>query len=145
MPVVHTAARLFPPDRFLVFDRIDASLTNAVRYQFPRAMRLLKTDDFSSVFSLRRSVGDAFFQLLVAPNGLPHARLGLVVGRKTDKRAVARNYIKRLTRETFRQNASVLAGLDVVIRARRTFGRKESLAARSALLALFDRAQRWRA
>ncbi len=108
-------------------------------------MRLLKTDDFSSVFSLRRSTGDAFFQLLVAPNGLPHARLGLVVGKKTDKRAVARNYIKRLTRETFRQNATQLAGLDVVVRARRTFGRNESVAARAALHGLFDRAQRWRA
>ncbi|MDR3410972.1 MAG: ribonuclease P protein component [Formivibrio sp.] len=107
-------------------------------------MRLLKTDDFSSVFSLRRSIGDAFFQLLVAPNGLPYARLGLVVGRKADKRAVARNYIKRLTRETFRQNATCLAGLDVVIRARRTFDRKESVAARAALLGLFDRAQKWR-
>ena len=108
-------------------------------------MRLLKTDDFSSVFSLRRSCGDAFFQLLVAPNGLECARLGLVVGRKTDRRAVARNYIKRLVRETFRQNAGQLAGLDVVIRARRTFGRSQGQEARTALLALFSRAQRWRA
>lgn len=107
-------------------------------------MRLLKTDEFSSVFSLRRSVGDAFFQVLVAPNGLPHARLGLVVGRKTDKRAVARNYIKRLTRETFRLNIDQLAGLDIVVRSRRTFGRRESVEARAALLSLFARAQRWR-
>ena len=82
--------------------------------------------------------------MLVAPNGLPHARLGLVVGRKTNKRAVARNYIKRLVRETFRLNAIDLAGLDVVVRSRRSFGRDESLAARTALLGLFDRAQRWR-
>jgi len=145
MPAVPAVARSFPPDRSLFLDRVDTSMTSAARFSFPRAMRLLKTDEFSSVFSLRRSSGDVFFQMLVAPNGLPHARLGLVVGKKTDKRAVARNYIKRLTRETFRLNATRLAGLDVVIRARRTFGHKESLAARTALLGLFDRAQRWRA
>ncbi len=107
-------------------------------------MRLLKTDDFSSVFSLRRTASDAFFQVLVAPNGLPHARLGLVVGRKTDKRAVRRNYIKRLTRETFRLQAQELAGLDVVVRARCTLSRSQGAEAKVALMRLFQRAQRWR-
>ncbi len=107
-------------------------------------MRLLKTDDFSSVFSLRRTVGDAFFQVLVAPNGLPHARLGLVVGKKTDKRAVRRNYIKRLVRESFRLNADQLSGLDLVVRSRRSFWRDESLAARTSLAGLFRRVQKWR-
>lgn len=124
---------------------IEINLLSATRYRFPRSQRLLKADEFSSVFSLRRSSGDQFFQMLVAPNGLPHARLGLVVGKKTNKRAVARNYIKRLVRDTFRLNAIELTGLDVVIRSRRSFGRDESLAARTALLGLFGRAQRWRA
>lgn len=121
-----------------------SDLTTAPRYRFARVMRLLKTDEFSSVFSLRRSSGDAYFQVLVAPNGLDHARLGLVVGKKTDKRAVARNYIKRLTRETFRLNKDQLAGLDVVVRSRRSFDRRESLQARTALLTLFKKVQRWR-
>lgn len=108
-------------------------------------MRLLKTDDFSSVFSLRRTAGDAWFQVLVAPNNLPCARLGLVVGRKTDKRAVRRNYIKRLVRETFRLQAQELAGLDVVVRARCSFGRSQGGEARKALRQLFQRVQRWRA
>lgn len=119
-------------------------IVNATRYRFVRSMRLLKTDDFSSVFSLRRSSGDAFFQVLIAPNGLPHARLGLVVGRKTDRRAVARNYIKRLVRETFRLNAENLAGLDLVIRSRRSFSRREGGEAQASLLSLFARVQKWR-
>lgn len=108
-------------------------------------MRLLKTDDFSSVFSLRRSVGDAFFQVLVAPNGLPHARLGLVVGRKADKRAIRRNYMKRLVREAFRLQAQTLSGLDVVVRARCGFDRRQGGEARASLKHLFQRVQKWRA
>ena len=126
--------------------RTDLHLTADVnRCRFARSMRLLKKDDFSSVFSLRRSAGDAFFQVLAAPNGLPHARLGLVVGRKTDRRAVARNYIKRLIREHFRCHADELAGLDLVVRSRRSFGRREGGQARASLTALWGRVQKWRA
>ncbi|GHD64469.1 ribonuclease P protein component [Jeongeupia chitinilytica] len=109
----------------------------ALRYGFPRVLRLLKTDDYSSVFSLRSSSSNDYFQVLARPNGLPHARLGMVVGRKTDKRAVVRNYIRRSAREVFRLHAAELAGLDLVVRSRRAFGRGEGAAARQALLTLF--------
>ncbi|WP_432723167.1 ribonuclease P protein component [Jeongeupia wiesaeckerbachi] len=109
----------------------------ALRYGFPRVLRLLKTDDYSSVFSLRSSASNDYFQVLARPNGLTHARLGMVVGRKTDKRAVVRNYIRRSTREVFRLHAAELAGLDLVVRSRKAFGRKEGEAAREALLKLF--------
>jgi ribonuclease P protein component len=108
-------------------------------------MRLLKTDDFSSVFSLRRSCGDAWFQVLVAPNGLPQARLGLVVSKKVDRRAVGRNAIKRLVREYFRLNAQNLAGLDIVVRARRKVSPGERSAARTALQVLLGKSARCRA
>ncbi len=108
-------------------------------------MRLLKTDDFSSVFSLRRSCGDAWFQVLVAPNGLPQARLGLVVGKKVERRSVGRNAIKRLVREYFRMNSENLAGLDVVVRARRKIAPQERASARAALQLLLGRAVKCRA
>jgi ribonuclease P protein component len=103
---------------------------------------LLKTDDFSSVFSLRCAVTGTYFQLFGrATDGAP-ARLGVVVGRKTDKRAVARNYIKRTVRETFRLEAENLAGLDVVVRARKSFSRAQGEVVRAELLALFARLRR---
>jgi ribonuclease P protein component len=108
-------------------------------------MRLLKTDDFSSVFSLRRSCGDAWFQVLTAPNGSPVARLGLVVGKKVERRAVGRNRIKRLVREMFRADAASLAGLDIVVRARRSVAPGERAAARAALKSLLLRCARCRA
>ncbi len=46
------------------------------------------------------------------------ARLGLAVSRKVSPRAVVRNRIKRLIRESFRQSKQKLGGLDIVIVAR---------------------------
>lgn len=61
--------------------------------------------------------------MLAKPNDLEYARLGVIVSRKISKRAVDRNYIKRSIREFFRNNQQQLGNLDVVIRARKIFGR----------------------
>jgi len=45
-------------------------------------------------------------------------RLGLIVSKKTDKRAVGRNRIKRLVRDSFRHHKIPLSGLDIVFLAR---------------------------
>lgn len=59
--------------------------------------------------------------MMARPNGLTHARLGLIVGRKVCAQAVGRNYMKRVCRELFRRHIEVLAGLDVVILHRKVF------------------------
>lgn len=46
------------------------------------------------------------------------ARLGLAVSRKVSKRAVARNRIKRIVRESFRSRRAELPALDVLVIAR---------------------------
>ncbi|GLR12419.1 ribonuclease P protein component [Chitinimonas viridis] len=107
--------------------------------RFTRQQRLLKTDEFSSVFSLRRIQANAFFQVWIKPNELGKARLGVVVSKKIERRAVGRNFIKRTARELFRREADKLAGLDLIVRAKRSFHRSEAPAARAALLRLFDR------
>ncbi|KAF0812250.1 Ribonuclease P protein component [Andreprevotia sp. IGB-42] len=114
----------------------------ALRYAFPRALRLLKTDEFSSVFSLRVSSSQGPFQVLARPNGLAHARLGLVVGKRTDKRAVVRNYLKRSAREAFRLHAAEFGGFDFVVRVRERYGRAAAMQNREILLALMKRAAR---
>ena len=68
---------------------------------FPKAARLLKTDEFSSVFRLRPWRRSPHFVLYGKPSGT-QARLGLVIGKKQAPRAVTRNLIKRLARDTFR-------------------------------------------
>lgn len=58
------------------------------------------------------------FELLMAPNGLAQARLGVIVGRAYDKRSTRRHTFKRLVREAFRLRKHRLGGFDVLIRAR---------------------------
>jgi ribonuclease P protein component len=43
------------------------------------------------------------------------SRLGLAISKKNCRRATARNRIKRIIRESFRQQQAALAGLDIVV------------------------------
>jgi len=56
------------------------------------------------------------FTLHYRANGLPTARLGLVIAKKLARRAVWRNTLKRLVREAFRRYRADLPCVDIVIR-----------------------------
>lgn len=59
-----------------------------------------------------------FLAFLIEPAGQQHVRLGVTVSRRVGN-AVVRNRVKRLIRESFRQNKEqICAGLDLVIVAR---------------------------
>ena len=131
-PVAPRVASVWPPNSLSA-------------YRFRRAHRLLKTDEFSSVFSLRQARSNAFFQVYVRPNELGHARLGLVVGKKVAKRANRRNYIKRTVREWFRLNQHNLPDMDFVVRAKTAFIRQNRSEAVTALSILFAKLARCRA
>ena len=81
---------------------------------FARDRRIVKTDEFSSVFRLRPVQRSAHFVLYTRINQLAHARLGIVAAKRFAPRAVTRNTIKRVTRELFRQTA--LPAIDCVVR-----------------------------
>jgi ribonuclease P protein component len=89
-------------------------MTSEGSHDFARARRIVKTDEFSSVFRLRPAQKTAHFVLYARPNALPHARLGVVVAKRFAPRAVTRNTIKRLVRELFR--VSRLPALDLIVR-----------------------------
>ncbi|VVE10586.1 ribonuclease P protein component [Pandoraea horticolens] len=111
---------------------------------FPKAARLLKTDEFSSVFSLRPLRRSAHFVLYMrrretAPDTPVDAtsdegRIGIVVGKKHAPRAVTRNLIKRQAREMFRQRRAALAGWDFVLRLTRRFDKGTYTAAAAPVL-----------
>jgi ribonuclease P protein component len=105
----------------------DAPHQNVVPVQapaaFPKAARLLKTDEFSSVFRLRPWRRTAHFVVYARPTG-NDARLGLVIGKKYAPRAVTRNLVKRLAREAFRVRRAEFGGWDVLLRLHTKFDRK---------------------
>ncbi|MDO4696907.1 MAG: ribonuclease P protein component [Neisseria sp.] len=107
---------------------------------FGKQYRLLKTEDFSSVFALKKQQNSPLLHILRSQdNGLGHARLGLVVGKKAAKRANKRNYMKRCLREWFRRHRSELPPRDYIIRVRRSFGRDQSAEVSSQLRQLLLR------
>lgn len=57
--------------------------------------------------------------VLARTNDLDHARLGLAAAKRHLRRAVDRNRFKRIMRESFRAHQDELAGLDLVVLARR--------------------------
>ena len=79
-------------------------------------------------------MGDDYFSVLGQHNQKPFARLGLAIARKHIKKAVGRNRIKRLVRESFRQHLPLLAGLDIVVTLRGDASRLDNETIRQSLI-----------
>lgn len=86
--------------------------------RFSSAVRLTKTSEFQRVFDSSCKSGDRCLLVLASGNHLGRARLGLAISRRCVRKAVDRNRIKRLARESFRKHMVELAGLDVVVVSR---------------------------
>ncbi len=86
-------------------------------HPYTRDQRIVKTDEFSSVFRLRPVYRTAHFVLYACQNNLPCARLGVVVAKRLAPRAVTRNTVKRVARELFRLSA--LPSVDCIVRLSR--------------------------
>jgi len=93
--------------------------------RFYKKAKLIKTDEFSSVFNFRKRIFANFIALHYLPNQLGIARLGLVVGKKVAKNAVDRNYMRRVLRECFRLQQHEIPALDLVVRVQKKFDKKD--------------------
>jgi len=107
---------------------------------FERTRRIVKTDEFSSVFRLRPIFKTDHLVLYAKPNSLSHARLGVVAAKRLAPRAVTRNAVKRAVREGFRQSDLLRSlGLDCVVRLSKPVGSKQQPACTAAIQALLFR------
>ncbi len=93
--------------------------------RFTKKAKLIKTDEFSSVFNFRKRISAKFLALHYQPNQIGRARLGLVVGKKVAKRAVDRNYMRRVLREFFRMQQHEINNVDLVIRVQKKFEKED--------------------
>ncbi len=89
--------------------------------------------EFREVRQRGKKFADAFFSLSVLANHENHPRLGLAIATRTFGSAVARNRIKRLTRESFRLNQHALPAVDVTVSARDAARRAGPMELRSSL------------
>ena len=87
---------------------------------FPKAVRLLTASDYSNVFQdVQLRVSSQNFLILAKAQGSDTARLGIIVAKKNVKLAVQRNRIKRLLRESFRNERDTLPKLDLIVLAKK--------------------------
>jgi ribonuclease P protein component len=85
---------------------------------FPRELRLLTAKQYSHVFADARRFGNQSFTLLIRVNEQVYPRLGLAIAKKSAKRAIDRNRIKRLLRESFRNRQHQLPSIDIIAMCR---------------------------
>lgn len=81
----------------------------------PPSARLRRAAEFAAFRGASERIQTRYFQLRLVPSAAGLARLGLAVSRKVSKRAVARNRIKRIVRESFRSHRAALPALDVLV------------------------------
>jgi len=88
----------------------------APRQRLPRALRMVRQADFQRAYREGSRAKGSILTVVAVPNGIPHPRIGLSVGRSVWKSAARRNRVRRIFREAFRLSRSELpAGFDLVL------------------------------
>ena len=113
-------------------------------HRFPRRAHLRASAEFQAVFGGGTRFSGPLFRLQVLPaapgQSEPQARLGMTVSKRVDKRAVARNRIRRQVREAFRQQRAQLPPGDYVFQAKPEAAQVDNPGLRAALLKLLGKA-----
>ncbi|MGO4702579.1 ribonuclease P protein component [Dyella sp. 2RAB6] len=89
-----------------------------MRAGLPREARIRRAGDFAAMRNASGRLGGRCFSVRYRDNGLGQARLGLAISKRVSKRAVERNRIKRLLRESFRRIRAQLPAVDLLVMAR---------------------------
>ena len=120
-------------------DSSSAAFPARVRHGLDAGARVRCARDYTQVFERGRRTAEPLLVLHWLARDTA-ARLGLAVSRKVSKRAVARNRIKRVLRESFRRLRHQLPPGDYVFVARAAAAHASNDALRTAQRGLLQRA-----
>lgn len=107
---------------------------------FPPAARLRHPREFKAALAAGRRLQERWLTVVIHPNELDGARLGLAISARAVPDAADRNRIKRQARESFRRQRARLPAVDIVVLARPGAGGVRSAELRVALERLWRRA-----
>ena len=102
-------------------------------FGFNRCLKITSPADYKRVFTKAIKSGSSAFTVLARSNDLQQARLGLAIAKKSVRRAVDRNRVKRQIRESFRLYKDTLPAVDVVVLAKHTTNNKTNTELAKAL------------
>jgi ribonuclease P protein component len=92
---------------------------STIRWRFGWRNRLVKSSEYQRIFDDKTyQLSGGGLSILVRGNRVDYPRLGVIVSLRIARRAVARNRIKRIIRESFRMQQQKIKGWDVVVIAR---------------------------
>jgi len=107
-----------------------------VLQKFPRACRLHQRVEFERALK-NKALLNKWFALYTERNAVTSERLGIIVSKRIVSRAVDRNRLKRIVRETFRRNADAnKTPADIVVRVRVCPSNEDMMEFRSSLTRL---------
>ena len=105
---------------------------------FPKRYRLITANDYRQVFKNPKRVSTPELLFLFSKNNLLFSRLGLAIAKKQLPLAVDRNRVKRLIRESFREQHFQLSSVDIVVMARKNLLNMDNTHVRQQLDKLWD-------
>jgi len=96
---------------------VDANCDKRVSFAFTRQQRLLSSAQYKHVLSKGKRVSGKYFRLCGASRAEVDTgpRLGLTIAKRSVKKSVDRNRVKRLARESFRYQQAKMSAIDVVV------------------------------
>ena len=80
--------------------------------------RLKSSSDFKQVFKQAQKTSGKNLLILWKPTQFATSRLGIIASKRVSKLAVSRNRIKRIIRDSFRQQKNQFERLDVIVIAK---------------------------
>lgn len=109
------------------------------QFCLPRAARLLKPGDFAALRGNSKRISVRHFLAEFSSTTQPTCRLGQAVSRRVSKRAVDRNRIKRVVRESYRLIRGDLPPVDILLIARSSAVQQPNAALREDLARLWQK------